>query len=71
MHTEEFHDLCFMSDMININKSRTILWAGHVARMGTNRKCIKFYLENHKEIRYLENIRSFIIRVENGSSRLL
>jgi hypothetical protein len=42
MHTEEFHDLYFMSDMININKSWTFLWAGHIARMGNNRKYIKF-----------------------------
>jgi len=42
MHAEEFHDLCFMSDMINVNKARTILWAGHLARMGNNRKYITF-----------------------------
>jgi hypothetical protein len=60
-----------MSDMINVNKSRTIVWAGHIARMGNNRKYIKFWLQNHKEIYYLENLRSFINRVDNGSSRLL
>ena len=42
MHTEEFHDLYFMSDMMNVNKSRTIVWAGHMARMGNKRKYIKY-----------------------------
>jgi hypothetical protein len=41
-HNEEFHDLYFMSDMINVNKPRTNVWAGHTARIGNNRKYIQF-----------------------------
>jgi hypothetical protein len=49
MNTEEFHDLYFMSDMININKSRIFLWVGHIARMGNNRKYIKFIWKTVKK----------------------
>jgi hypothetical protein len=42
MHNEEFHYLYFMSDMIDVNKSRTNVWAGHTAGMGNDKKYISF-----------------------------
>jgi len=37
LHTEKFNDLCSSPNIIQVNKSRLMRWAGHVARMGTRR----------------------------------
>jgi hypothetical protein len=34
LHNEELRDLCSSRSIIRIIKSRTMRWAGHVARMG-------------------------------------
>jgi hypothetical protein len=40
-HNEELHNLCSSPDIIRQVKSRRMRWAGHVARMGEERKVYK------------------------------
>jgi hypothetical protein len=42
LHNEELHNLYSSPDIIRQVKSRRIWWAGHVARMGEERKVYKF-----------------------------
>jgi hypothetical protein len=37
LHNKELHDLYFSPSIIRIIKSRRMIWAGHVARMGEKR----------------------------------
>jgi hypothetical protein len=37
LHNEELRDLYFLPSIIRLIKSRTMRWAGHVARMGEKR----------------------------------
>jgi hypothetical protein len=39
LHNEELHNLYSSTDIIRLGKSRRMRWAGHVARMGEERKC--------------------------------
>jgi hypothetical protein len=41
LHSEELHNLYSSSDIIRQAKSRQMRWAGHVARMGEERKLYK------------------------------
>jgi hypothetical protein len=41
LHSEELHNLYSSPDIIRQIKSRQIRWAGHVARMGEDRKVYK------------------------------
>jgi hypothetical protein len=41
LHNEELHNLYSSSDIIRQVKSRRMTWAGHVARMGEDRKVDK------------------------------
>jgi hypothetical protein len=41
LHSEELHNLYSSSDIIRQVKSRRMRWAGHVARMGEERKMYK------------------------------
>jgi hypothetical protein len=41
LHSEELHNLYSFPDIIRQVKSRRIRWAGHVARMGEERKVYK------------------------------
>jgi hypothetical protein len=41
MHNEELHSLYSFPDIIRQVKSRRMRWAGHVARMGEDRKVYK------------------------------
>jgi hypothetical protein len=41
LHSEEFHNLYSSPDIIRQVKSRRMRWAGHVARMGDERKVYK------------------------------
>jgi hypothetical protein len=34
LHNEEFHNLYSSPDIIRMIKSRRMIWAGHIARMG-------------------------------------
>ena len=37
LHNEDLYDLCFSPNVIRVISSRTMRWAGHVARMGDRR----------------------------------
>jgi hypothetical protein len=41
LHSEELHKLYSSPDIIRQVKSRRMRWAGHVARMGEERKAYK------------------------------
>jgi hypothetical protein len=41
LHSEELHNLCSYPDIIRQVKSRRMRWAGHVARVGEERKVYK------------------------------
>jgi hypothetical protein len=45
LHNEELHNLYSSPDIIRQVKSRRMRWAGHVARMGEERKCTMFWWE--------------------------
>jgi hypothetical protein len=45
LHNEELHNLYSSPDMIRRVKSRRMRWAGHVARMGEERKVYKVLVE--------------------------
>jgi hypothetical protein len=45
LHNEELHNLYSFPDIIRQFKSRRIRWAGHVARMGEERKVYKVLVE--------------------------
>jgi hypothetical protein len=49
LHNEDLHNLCSSPNIIRIIKSSRMRWAGHVARMGENRKHIGYWLESQKE----------------------
>jgi hypothetical protein len=52
LHNEELHILYSSPDIIRQIKSRRMRWAGHVARMGEERrreKCTRFWWESPKE----------------------
>jgi hypothetical protein len=44
LHNEELHILYSSLDIIMQIKSRTMKWAGHVARMGKERKVYRFFV---------------------------
>jgi len=37
LHNEELNDLYFLPNIVRVIKSRRMIWAGHVARMGEGR----------------------------------
>jgi hypothetical protein len=41
LHNEELHNLYSSPDIIRKVKSRSMMWAGHVTRMGEERKVYK------------------------------
>jgi hypothetical protein len=49
MHNDELHNLYSSPDIIRQVKSRRMRWAGHVARMGEERKVYKIWWESAKE----------------------
>ena len=40
LHNEELNDLYSSPNIVRVIKSRRMRWAGHVARMGEERRCI-------------------------------
>jgi hypothetical protein len=46
LHNEELHNLYSSPDIIRLIKSRRMRWAGHVARMGEERKVWRVLVEN-------------------------
>jgi hypothetical protein len=56
LHNEELHNLYSSPDIIRQVKSRRMRWAGHVARMGEERKVYtRFWWESQKERDHLED----------------
>ena len=49
LHNEELSDLYSLSNVVRVVKSRTMRWAGHVARMGRGEVCTGFWLANPRE----------------------
>jgi hypothetical protein len=49
LHSEELQNLYYSPHVIRQIKSRRMRWAGHVARMGQERKCTRFWWESPKE----------------------
>jgi hypothetical protein len=43
LHNEEFRDLYSSPSIIRMVKSRTMRWAGHVARMGAEKRIYIIY----------------------------
>jgi hypothetical protein len=54
LHNGELHNLCSSPDIIRQMKSRTMRWAGHVARMGEGRDLYRVLLGKPKGKRPLE-----------------
>jgi hypothetical protein len=57
LHNEELHNLYSFPDIIRQVKSRRMRWAGHVARMGEERKVYKVLVGRPEEKRPLERPR--------------
>jgi hypothetical protein len=55
LYNEELHNLYSSPDIIRQVKSRQMRWAGHVARMGEERKVYNFWWESPKEKDHLED----------------
>jgi hypothetical protein len=55
LHNEELHNLYSSPDSIRQVQSRRMRWAGHVARMGEERKVYKVLVEKPKERDHLED----------------
>jgi hypothetical protein len=53
LHNEELHNLYSSPSTIRIIKSRSMRWAGHVARMGENRNAYRILLGNPEGKRLL------------------
>jgi len=49
IHNEELNDLYSSPNIVRVTKSRRMNWAGHVARMGVERACIRSWWGNHME----------------------
>jgi hypothetical protein len=54
LHNEELHNLNLTPDIRQV-KSRRSMSAGHVARMGEEKKCTRFWWESPKERDHLED----------------
>jgi hypothetical protein len=48
LHSDKLHDLYSSPDIIRQIKSRQMRWAGHVARMGEERKVYKVLMGKHE-----------------------
>jgi len=49
LHNEELKDFYSSPNIVRVIKSRTMRWAGHVARMGEERGCIGCWWGNRRE----------------------
>jgi hypothetical protein len=49
LDNEELHNLYSSTSIIRMIKSRGMIWAGHVARMGRRGMHIEFWWERQKE----------------------
>jgi len=49
LHNEELNDMYSSPNMVRVIKSRRMRWAGHVERMGEERRCMESWWENQRE----------------------
>jgi len=49
LHNEELNDLYSSPNIVRVIKWRRVRWAGHVARMGEERRCIRSCWGNRRE----------------------
>ena len=56
LHNAELNDLYSSPNIVRVIKSRTMRWAGHVARMGEERRCIGSCCGNRREGDHLGEI---------------
>jgi hypothetical protein len=49
LHSEELHNLYYSQNIMRQIKSRRMRWAGHVARMGEERKLYKVLVESGRK----------------------
>jgi hypothetical protein len=68
LHNEELHNLYSSPDIIRQFKSRRMRWAGHVARMGEERKMYRVLVGKPERNRPLRRPRR---RCEEGSEWIL
>ena len=52
LHNEELNDLYCSPNIVRVIKSRRMRWAGHVARIGEERGCIRSWWGNRRERAY-------------------
>jgi hypothetical protein len=57
LHNEELHILCSSANIIRQIKSRRMRWAGHVARIGEDRKLYEVLVGNPERKRPLRRPR--------------
>jgi len=55
IHNEELHDLYSFLNIVPLNRSRRIRWAGHVARMGRREAYTGLWLGNLRERDHLKD----------------
>ena len=49
LHNEELNDLYSSLNIVRVIKSRRMIWAGHVARMGEEREVYRVWWGNRRE----------------------
>ena len=74
LHNEELNDLYPSSNIVRVIKSRTMRWAGHVARMGEERGVYRVLVGKQEgkrplgkpRLRWVDNIRMDLLEVGCG-----
>jgi hypothetical protein len=70
LHNEKLHNLYSSPSKIRIIKSRRMMWAGHVARMGEKRNVYRLLVGNRplrRPIRgWIDNIKTDLVKIGLG-----
>jgi len=56
LHNDELHSLCSSPNIVNVIKSRSMMWAGHVACMGEGEVFRGFWLAGLKRRDHWEDL---------------
>jgi hypothetical protein len=56
LRNDDLHDLYSLSNIVRVNKSRRMRWAGHVARMGREEVLTGFWLGGPKARDHWEDL---------------